>query len=370
MRLPATAPSSAMPAVTKGSVYLMYAFDVAPHIDLELCERSLATAQRLAIRTKRRALQYFAYRPAPLRVQLDAESIALGTYRTEPSIDVVLYDFGAVSVTYTIKLQGSHESLVSLSGDLYDNEALLADSRRQIERVFEVFPAAVPSLGVTVGPEDYVVYHLEAFVEPLTPERFSELHRREMAQLLRAEPLPLSDQEVADAGVARIGFGPDDLAVIDWNAAVLLGGDVEDLRTVLEFANVQLVELRFLDRQLDDALEQSYALVSRRRWTWPALLRSYRSDAQRVARLQVDAAMLFERVTNALKLFGEEYLTRVYRLAAERFRLSEWDANILRKLHTLESVYGKLTDQAAARRLELLEWVIVLLIALSIVLAF
>lgn len=60
----------------------------------------------------------------------------------------------------------------------------------------------------------------------------------------------------------------------------------------------------------------------------------------------MDTAILFERVTNALKLFGEEYLTGVYRLAAGRFRLAEWDATILRRLHTLESVYGKLTDQA------------------------
>jgi hypothetical protein len=40
------------------------------------------------------------------------------------------------------------------------------------------------------------------------------------------------------------------------------------------------------------------------------------------------------------------------------------------KLHTLESLYEKMSDQAANHRLEILEWIIILLIALSIVLPF
>ena len=65
---------------------------------------------------------------------------------------------------------------------------------------------------------------------------------------------------------------------------------------------------------------------------------------------------------------GEEYLARVYRLAAGRLHLSEWDGVITRKLATVESIYQKLSDRATARRMVLLEWVIIVLIALEIVL--
>ncbi len=191
-----------------------------------------------------------------------------------------------------------------------------------------------------------------------------------IARILRAEDGPLSAQEVEDATSHRIAFTKSDLAVLDWNATVLYGHDVEDLRTVIEFANVQLLEMRFLDRQLDDALEESYGLVSRRRQVFSSLLRSYRKDARRIARLQVDTAILFERVTNALKVFGEEYLGRIYRLTAQRLQLAAWDVSAIRKLGTLDSIYAKLSDEAAARRLEILEWIIVALIAASIALPF
>jgi uncharacterized Rmd1/YagE family protein len=49
---------------------------------------------------------------------------------------------------------------------------------------------------------------------------------------------------------------------------------------------------------------------------------------------------------------------------------TEWDSSIIRKLQTLESIYEKIADQAATRRLEILEWVIILLIAFSILLEF
>jgi uncharacterized Rmd1/YagE family protein len=67
---------------------------------------------------------------------------------------------------------------------------------------------------------------------------------------------------------------------------------------------------------------------------------------------------------------GDQYLARAYRLTSRRFHLDDWDSSILRKLQTLESIYEKISDQASTRRMELLEWVIILLIAFSIVLEF
>ncbi|HSK31080.1 MAG TPA: hypothetical protein VLA17_14055, partial [Candidatus Limnocylindria bacterium] len=69
-------------------------------------------------------------------------------------------------------------------------------------------------------------------------------------------------------------------------------------------------------------------------------------------------------------LLGDQYLARVYRLVNRRFHIEDWDTSILRKLQTLESIYEKISDQAASRRIEILEWIIIILIALSIALEF
>ena len=44
------------------------------------------------------------------------------------------------------------------------------------------------------------------------------------------------------------------------------------------------------------------------------------------------------------------------------------DATISRKLTTIESIYQKLSDRAATVRLEALEWIVIILIAIEIVL--
>jgi hypothetical protein len=131
---------------------------------------------------------------------------------------------------------------------------------------------------------------------------------------------------------------------------------------------VQLLEMRWLDLQLDQALERSYQLLARGRG-WRALVpRVITADLNQVAGLQLESAVMLERLSNALKVFGEEYLARIYRLAAGRFELGPMDAALTRKLATIESIYQKLSDRANTLRMEVLEWVVILLIATEIVL--
>jgi hypothetical protein len=227
------------------------------------------------------------------------------------------------------------------------------------------------ALQATVAPlvEDYVVFHVESFSERFDADTFCSMHRRQIAQILRAERQPLSGSEIDDAIAAPISYGTQDLTIVDWNAALIVDREGEDTRAVLEFANVELLEMRYLDQRLDRALDQAYDTLSRPSLkNLPRLFGSYGVALRRVAELQVDNAVLFEGVNNTLKLLGDQYLARVYRLVNRRFHLDEWDASILRKLQTLESIYEKISDQAANRRMEILEWVIILLIAASIVL--
>ena len=96
-------------------------------------------------------------------------------------------------------------------------------------------------------------------------EELSSTYAQEVAQLLRVEHMQLATQEIQDTMLHRIAHGLDDLIIIDWHAALLYGQETHDVRAALEFANVELLETRYLDKQLDDALDQAYATLSRRR---------------------------------------------------------------------------------------------------------
>jgi hypothetical protein len=124
--------------------------------------------------------------------------------------------------------------------------------------------------------------------------------------------------------------------------------------------------MRYLDQRLDGALDRAYETLSHSPAGILAGLGGNATELESVARLQVDNATLFEGVNNALKLLGDPYLARAYRLVSRRFHLDDWDAGILRKLETLESIYQKMSDRASTRRMEALEWAIIALFVVSI----
>lgn len=359
------------PTIQSGCCYAIFAYDVGLAIELDRAEREIQeTKQRVSIRHRRRAPRHFEYRPIPVRVTIATEPVALGDFLTDANVDFVLYDFGAISVTYAIPLSGPFSGLLHLSDDLYDNQALLDDSRRRVEQLLDTIASAVTKPLVADVVEDYVVYHIAKTEPAHEPEAWLTTFAEPIAQVLRADASRLAQDLIEDVLSCRISFAVDDLAVIDWNGSMLFDEDAEDIRTVFEFVNVELLEMRYLDDQLDTALDRSYEVAAAR--SWNPLRRGHprAADMRLVSDLQIDSALMFEGVNNALKLVGDQYLARVYRLAVQRLHLDHWDTNILRKLATLESIYQKLADREATRRLEILEWIIIVLIALSILLSF
>lgn len=357
--------------IDKGTCYAVFAYEIGAGIHLDEADaRILSTKERGRIRRKRPAPQYFDYRPPPLRITQETESISIGTHRTASLVEVVLYDFGAVSVIFRIGLHGPFTDLLPLSETLYENVLLLEQSQRLVQTILQRIEGAVEKQHVSRFVEDYTIFHLEGCTPSLKSAEFLTEYKQEIAQILRCEREHLSEEEVLDAMSCRISFGMEDATIIDWNGALTFGSEMEDVLAVLEFANVELLERRYLDHQLDTALDQAYEALTRRTWDrfiWPG---SFTADLRRIAQLQVDSAILFEQVTNTLKLLGDQYLARVYRLTSKRFHLVGWDTSILRKLETIDSIYGKLSDQTGNKRMEVLEWIIIILIAVSILLPF
>src|SRR5262245_40439692 len=93
--------------IERGNCYVLFAYDVALAINLDEVEQQLsALRQRDTIKHKHPAPASFEYRPAPIRVTQSAEPLAFGDDHSNPSVELVLYDFGAVSVLYSIPLYG------------------------------------------------------------------------------------------------------------------------------------------------------------------------------------------------------------------------------------------------------------------------
>lgn len=387
--------------IVAGECRVYFAYDVGLGIQLDQAQALVGVGgQRKVVTHRRRTPEHFGYEHPPLRVLDQGAPIRIegrgggdappGRWSTAPQVECLLFDFGAVSVMYTIPLvqlapagaDGAaavpgeiHLSeLAELSSAIYENPALLADSRRRVEALLANIRPAIKKPAIAPMVEDYAVFWLRR-VACDAPDPIGQLVKAAptVASILRAEPGRLSTQEIDDALGVRISYGPDDVTLIDWNGAIVAGADMDDVLAVLEYANVELLEMRFLDSELDRALEEASQTRPARGLRRILGLGSdlpHGAALQRIGELQIDSALLFEDVNNALKMLGDQYLARVYRLASVRLHLPEYDTTVLRKLSTLESLYEKLHNFETSRRLELLEWIVILLIAFEVVMSF
>jgi hypothetical protein len=349
----------------RGTCHVYQSVDLGFAIDLGRAEQTLAADQiQRNFKKPRRAPEAHQLQRHSLRVAQSGFPVEIGKFRSDGPVEIVLWEFGAA----TIPIETTLAELVTLSDLLWDHADLLRDAKRRAEQLLTAIGDAVdkPLLGERF--EDYVVFEIKL----PDGEPVSELWTSQAAttaSVLRAEPGPLSDQEISDALNLRCAYVQNEVVLIDWFAALLVGDDMEDERLVLELTTAELLELRDLDETLDRGVEAAYAVLTKKR-SWLTSLSTRADDLAQVSQLQADAAVLFEGVDNALKLLGDQYLARLYRVASERFHLPQWDAAIERKLKVLDGIYEKLSSRAASRRFEVLEVVIIILIAISTVAPF
>jgi hypothetical protein len=354
--------------IRDGVALVMFAQEFGHSVDLQAAER-LIESSRPSLATGARNPAAVEIVPRPLVIEQPTPQITVAGHELKGPVRITLYAFGAVSVAYRIPVSGALEGLVRLSSALVAPVDLRDDARRRVSALMQALKPAITRPLVAESVEDYTVFAIRSMDSgtlpaPLTTE---SIGRPLLARILRAEPAALSDEQVSDAVSGTVSYGPQDLAVIDWNAALLIDPEPDATIAALELANTQLLELRFLDDTLDRALEDAYeiTLMGSDR---PAILGgSIRRQTRRLARMQVDAAGLLQSVGNALKTYGDQHLARIHDTADRRLRLQDWERSVRVKLDALEAIYGKLRDAHHQIRSEILEWIIIVLIAVSIV---
>ncbi|MDZ4661500.1 MAG: hypothetical protein SGJ18_07755 [Pseudomonadota bacterium] len=357
--------------IEKGIAHVYFAYDVGFAIDLERAQKRFTQlTERAKIRQDKRSPWYFEFEPQPVKISQTITEINIGNFATLPEIEATIFDFGAISMQIKIPFTGTLESLVDLSFLLYENEVLEKKCREVMVNLVNEIEPAIDKLMINEHFEEYKVFQITNYsmASPLTD--FIKRNALVIAKILRSEQQDLSDDEIRDATSAHLGYTNNDLMILDWNTAILIDPKADDVRAVIEFANVELLQLSYLDLKLDNSLDRAYETASRLaklKFNFPGVVNS---ELRKIGRLQIDSAFLFEGINNALKLLGDQYLARVYRMVSNKFHLEEWDKSILRKISALESIYEKVNDQSNTFRMELLEWIIVLLFIVSIVLPF
>lgn len=360
-----SAPSSSPSPILRGVCHVLFAFDVGFSVDLTRAAQLLVPLSEPPTTSPEPSIAA----ARTLRTSLPAPTFTLGRHTTDPVARCALFPFGSIGITFTVPIDGPLDHLLPLATSLYENADLRAAARAIVQELLDRLGPAVAKPNVFESVEDYVVYSLRSWPDSVTPDAILAAHAETLAGILQAQTQPLSHDLVRDTLSSRISFSARDLAIIDWNAAMLFDADPRESLNVIEHANVELLELRFLDRQLDAILQRLHAIATRQSGLslWP--LGTGAAGMRRITDIQADSTLLFEMVNNAMKLVGDQFLARLYRLVSQKFYLPEWDEAVRQRLQAAKDIEDRIAHFGTTRRLEVLEVTIVALIALEIILS-
>ncbi len=348
-----------IPSIRSGAFRAFFVYDVADTIDLAALRtvRGAGVARAPLVLRREASSDFIQYPVPPVLVRLPDLEEPAATVRAK------IFDYGVVSIRLSFAFSGSWHDFGAVTRRLRRDPRVEAQARAALDDVLAEIGDALDDPHPPLV-EDYFVFEVDTFDEPVDARQLSGEWAPELAQLILGEQGRLTRAEIQEALRVSFSYFEDDLAVVQWDAAFVYERHegAEAVEDILEFANTQLAEFRTYDARLDAELDAIYALEPGRPERRFLRRRSAQSAAQ-LRYLLVDVLELTDRTSNALKIIGDAYYARLYRGAAGRLGLSDWHRQIDAKLRTVSEMYRVFQDQAQHQRSELLEYVIIGLIA-------
>jgi hypothetical protein len=359
---------SMIPSIKKGKILTYRLYDTAFEIDLSKVEEKLKKETR-RFRIKRKPFsKAFEFTNPPVSFQLLTLEKEFTGRRLNISVHVRAYDYGVLSIILEIPvIDMDFLEFEKLAFAIKNSEEIDYECRNQLRQAIEILGDSLIGYNPSLFEEDYTIF----FIESLDPETGIDklfLHY-DIAKLLLYEDRPLSEKVRDEITAMKFSYYTDDCTVLSWDSALIIEPSGEpEIADILEFAHAQLLELRYYDNIVDRELVTLYENISAKGTPSLWKIRKYEKLAAKVMRTITELTDITEKIDNSLKVTEDVYYAKIYMAALRLFRVKEWDAVIRRKLDLATRVYDMLYRDIATKRTELLELVIIILIAVEIVL--
>ncbi len=270
-----------------------------------------------------------------------------------------IYDIGAISLCFILEEEQASSSALQTTALQFAGQKgfdpLYAAFLEQVRQVLAPHVGDVP-----VDPdfyEDYTIYiadRTDAAFDPVV--------------VLLGEDIAYGAQTREDTLKNSLSYGTDDLTILSWDAALLIGPEPPtDLIDLIEYALVQTLEFRYYDRVLTLQMERMYddieAAEKRTRFVRTS---RYHGIMTRLMETQADISEITDKVDNLIKITEDVYYARVYAMALGVLRISQWRASVNRRIEVIHRNYTMLSDEVNIHHSHFLEVVIIILIAIEL----
>ena len=359
-----------MLSIKKGRIIIYRLYDVAAEIALSLVEaKAKEGVKRLRI-SKHPYMKALEFTDPPVSFEL--QGFVKQLFDRDIKIHVVAkaYDFGVLSLSFDIPIpeNTTFQTLEHVTKALDTDESIDRKAKEYIVQLIKDFGDAIMSPGIKEEyVEDYMIFFIEKFDRDIEAAEF--IMQYDPSRLLLYETREVSEYTKEETLKHRFSYYSDDLVIVHLdNAFVIEPSGSSDIFDILEFANAQILELRYYDHVLDKQLSWIYSELSRRKAVSAFRLRDYERLARKITKVVTELTEVTEKVDNALKVTEDVYYARIYRTAMMLLRSNDWELSIKEKLQVVTNTSKMIYDEISTKRGHLLEIGILLLIAIEIVL--
>lgn len=342
-----------------GNLYIFHAFDIGDEINLE----AVSNAEHIITRSYT-VPKFFKNYHTPLEIDLPHPHSSYGYH------SVRLHNFGTISLTYRIPFEDTLEDLRK-NIEIIDNK-FQEQSVIDAGNVFKAIKEFSKGGRFFLTKSSYMVIQIDPLSYPMDPIEFKKQYGNTIASMLRFETQALSEYQKADILDSSIGYFKGDLIIVDIEAAFVYDPDYQEILYLFEFANIQALELRFFDRQLDKKLnaiyEERFGKVPFSAYV-PFVGTQHKSPIDELSKLKVDIQVIIERMESSIKLVGEPYFSEIYAQLVDKLDLNGWRNAINQKLEITSDIQTVIQHKIDAIRSEMLEVLIIILIFIEVLIA-
>ncbi|MCL4380680.1 MAG: hypothetical protein M1331_03600 [Candidatus Marsarchaeota archaeon] len=306
----------------------------------------------------------------PLIFNLRDESVFIDGIRYLLKVQVSLYVFGAFSVRIRYSFSGSYEQLAKLTFSKRLNEFVNAAAARAKRKVIAAL-GKIAQVKESTLSERYRFYYIDADKHAVLRDS-----KKLIAGLLIDEDKTSTLEKGYVESVLRknITYDTSSIFFVGWESAIIIdkGYVFEHELLMAEIANVELLETRIQHRLLVEKLKNANKALEKLSKDRMSLLKGRKLGrlSESLARSYEASRMILNNVEDTAYGYGEWYLSRVYGLFYDVFKLSNIEAALEKDIDAISNERMLVDDMIALMHEDFLEYIIILLILIEVLIEF